>query len=221
MKVDTSAGALNFLLDSGASSSVLNLEAMQRLGVTPGERTRVQRVGEKVAACRVKDFHGTLAGIPLGPTPLAMDLSATSATCSHRIDGLVGQDFFRGKILQIDFKKQELRLLDHTNPTPCCAVLRLRLDHQALCVPLSVNGSSIQWTRLDTGCDDALHWVGHSGHGDRDSVKLGEEQVDDVKVAWHAREIFPDEAGLLGNGVLSNYRVTIDTVAGRVLLQRS
>jgi len=36
-----------------------------------------------------------------------------------------------------------------------------------------------------------------------------------VKVNLHAQSIFPPEAGLLGNGVLSRYRVTID---GRRLL---
>jgi len=37
----------------------------------------------------------------------------------------------------------------------------------------------------------------------------------------HATEIFPDEAGLLGNGVLSNYTITIDAVQNRLLLARS
>ncbi len=33
--------------------------------------------------------------------------------------------------------------------------------------------------------------------------------------------MFPDESGLLGNGILSNYIVTIDAVQKKLLLEKS
>jgi hypothetical protein len=40
-----------------------------------------------------------------------------------------------------------------------------------------------------------------------------------LPVKWWKREIFPGEAGLLGNGALSKYRVTIDGIGKRLVLE--
>ena len=93
---------------------------------------------------------------------------------------------------------------------------------------MSVNGSRPRWTRLDTGCNDALHWVvprmaatpvkrgvsiGFITNTDDEtlvSVGLGQMILPHVETALHGSAIFPGEAGLLGSEVLSQYRVTID-----------
>ena len=220
-------GPLHFLLDSGAGSTVLSAEAARRLNAARGSATiSAHRVNEKVAGYRAKDFHASLAGMPLCTTPLVLDLSRTSSFCSRAIDGLIGQDFLRGRVVQINFKTSMLRFLDSSSDTPVegTMVMKLKTANAAFCVALSVNGSSAKWTRLDTGCDDGLHWVGSSSEAGANalaSVQLGSERLTNVKTAWHRSPIFPDEAGLLGNGILSNYLVTIDAVKGRLLLKRS
>ena len=55
----------------------------------------------------------------------------------------------------------------------------------------------------------------------RATVAVGAEQIANVPTSLHRSALFPSEAGLLGNSILSNYRVTIDAVNGRLLLQRS
>jgi hypothetical protein len=98
-----------------------------------------------------------------------------------------------------------------------------------------VNGSKPRWTRLDTGCNDALHWVVPRMAATRErrgvsigfitntedetlvSVGLGRLTLPHVEAALHGRALFPGEAGLLGSEVLAQYRVTIDTRAGRIL----
>ena len=213
---------LNFLLDSGAGSSVLNLETARRLGVPLGARERVQCVGAAASAWRVGGFLADVKGIAILETPLALDLRETSELCSRPIDGLLGHDFFHERIVQIDFKARYIRLLDKANDRNACAVLSLRVRNDAMCVPVSMNGSSPKWTRLDTGCDDGLHWVARAGDGYvRTSLQLGSEEITNVRTALHRSEIFPSEAGLLGNGVLANYRVTIDALNGRLLLEKS
>ena len=105
-----------------------------------------------------------------------------------------------------------------------------------MCVPVVVNGAPARWTRLDTGCDSALLWVGavpkpragarsvsvglaQAGGGDvLTSVQLGAQHINGVRTELHASEIFPHEAGLLGNGVLSRFVVTIDGKDNRLLL---
>jgi hypothetical protein len=106
-------------------------------------------------------------------------------------------------------------------------------------VPVAVGGSEPRWTRLDSGCNEALHWV-EAGRGAaeeqrdisigffsdpsklvRRSVMLGGESFADVKTAVHGRELFPGEAGLLGNGLLSRFAtVTIDLPKTRVVLTK-
>ena len=149
-----------------------------------------------------------------------MDLSQTSALCSRGIDGLLGEDFFFHRILQIDFRDLCIRLLDKADAARCCAVMPLKTDHSAFCVQVSVNGSEPRWTRLDTGCDDGLHWVTGSAGQARTSLALGGETIRNVRTELHRSPLFPQEAGLLGNGVLSGYRVTIDGVNHRLLLAR-
>jgi aspartyl protease len=217
-----SGAPLNFLLDSGAGVSVLSADAAHRLGVKLGVAETVRRVGTDAAAWHVSGFEATLAGIPVCREPLVLDLRDTSASCCRPIDGLLGQDFFRGRVVQINFKEQCIRLLDKADEHGCCAVLRLSLQHGVMCVPISVNDSALKWARLDTGCDDGLHWVarGAAGHA-RTSLQLGAEKIANVKTTLHRSALFPEEAGLLGNGILAGYQVTIDGVSRRLLLEKS
>ena len=203
---------------------MLNLPTAERLGVKRGDRAKVKRADAATAsAYRGKGFKATVGDIPHTVTPIALDLSDTSALCSRSIEGLLDEDFFRGRIVEIDFRALCLRLLDKADPNlrGLCAVMPMKVEGDAMLVPVSVNGAAHQWTRLDTGCDDGLHWVAEGGNGYvRASVQLGRERISNVKTALHGSPIFPSEAGLLGNEVLCNYRVTIDRVNGRVTLAR-
>jgi len=137
-------------------------------------------------------------------------------------------------MVQIDYASQRLRLLDKVDAGG--QSLPLRAMNGVLCLPVSVNGSRPRWTRLDTGCNDALHWVvprlteapeprgvsiGFITNTDDEtlvSVGLGRLALQSVAVTLHGRAIFPHEAGLLGSEILSQYRVTIDAVHGRIWL---
>jgi hypothetical protein len=154
--------------------------------------------------------------------PLALDLAETSALCSRRIDGLIGHDFFRDRIVQIDFKARCIRVLESADARGCCAVVVLKTSNSALCVPVSMNGSRPKWTRLDTGCDGGLHWVDRAGGSDeRATVAVGQEEITQVPAELHRSELFPSEGGLMGNAILSNYCITIDAVNHRLLMHRS
>jgi hypothetical protein len=89
---------------------------------------------------------------------------------------------------------------------------------------------------LDTGCNDALHWVvprlagkstrrglsiGFMTNTEDETlmnVRLGGLVLPHIEAALHGSAIFPGEAGLLGSGVLARYRVTIDARGGRIFL---
>ncbi len=115
---------LNFLLDSGAGVSVLSLDAARKLPVKLGASSRVQRVESGAVAREVTGFKATAGWHSPRREPVCLDLRATSALCSRPIDGLIGQDFFRGRIVQIDFKARRIRLLEKSDASqcvvPCC-----------------------------------------------------------------------------------------------------
>lgn len=228
---------LNFLLDSGAGASVLDLAAARRLGIKLGRSQIVQGVDGRSVAYRVDDFAAHAAGVTIPSSLLAVDLSGPSRACHQRIDGLLGADFFRSRIVQVDFAAHTIRLLqrDEVNAAGC-EVLPLTMRNDAFCARVSVNGNASEWMRLDTGCNTALEWVvtGNSAkklglttlglnpgsvrefHAD---VQLGSKRIAAVKTGVHTAQMFAGEAGLIGNGLLSRFTVTIDATKRRCLLR--
>src|SRR5580658_762306 len=108
----SSAQPLNFLLDTGASSSVVDLEVARRLGIKLGERVKVTGVNGATDGFWPQKLIATLGSVPLTKNYLVVDLSKLGGACSTPIDGLLGIDFFDGKAVQIDFASQKIRILD-------------------------------------------------------------------------------------------------------------
>jgi hypothetical protein len=227
---------LHFLLDSGAGASILDLPAARRLGIKLGRSQSVQGVSGRSAAYAVENFDACVGGVAVPTRLLAVDLSGPSRACHQRIDGLLGADFFRAHIVQIDFARQTLRLLErHEVNATGCEVLPLASRNDAWCAQVSVDGNTPEWMRLDTGCNTTLEWVApgpkakklagttvglNSGSVREVSadVRLGTRCLPAVKIGLHPRPMFAGESGLIGNGLLSRFVVTIDAAKKRCLL---
>jgi Aspartyl protease len=229
---------LNFLLDSGAGVSVIDIAAARRVGLKLGDRQTVLGASGRSIAFRVEGFRAQAADVAVDSSLLALDLSAPSAGCHRHIDGLLGADFLRDHIVQIDFAAQTLRLLrrDEVNPEGCEA-LPLTRRNDTLCARVSVDGNAPEWLRLDTGCNTALEWVvtgdkarnlcNTSGASNLASVRqiqtdvqLGGLRIAAVKTGVHKQQMFADETGLIGNGLLSRFIVIIDAAGQRCLLAK-
>jgi hypothetical protein len=50
-------------------------------------------------------------------------------------------------------------------------------------------------------------------------VRLGNQSLALVETTLHGHELFRGEAGLLGNGILSRFMVTVDTGNRRIILE--
>jgi hypothetical protein len=230
--------ALNFLLDSGAGISVLDLQTAHTLGIKIGDPQTVQGVNGKGSAYRVNGFEAACGGIGVPKSLLAIDLHKLSDSCHQSIDGILGVDFFRGRIVQIDFAMGKVRLLKNCDSNLAnCESLPIKICNDTFCVPVRVGGNRMQWVRLDTGCDAALEWVvsnaerkstplpsiglsGDSAGSVRTSVQLGQKWTLAVDAGVHNKQLFPGEAGLLGNPLLSQFRVTIDEPRNRVIFEK-
>jgi hypothetical protein len=224
-------------LDSGAGISAIDLRTARTLGVLLGNRQIVLGVNGQGFAFQVSDLHAVCAGVDLPKTVLAVDLRALSDCCEQPVDGILGADFFRSRIVQIDFRDGRVRILERCDPNLAkCEILPIRMCNDAFCVPVRVAGNSAQWMRLDTGSDAALEWVvggtekprtgqssiGLSGVSVRHIntfVQLGKKCFNAVTTGVHREQIFPGEDGLLGNALLSKFRLTIDQPGNRVILE--
>ena len=227
---------LNFLLDSGAGASVLDLATARRLGLKLGERQNVQGVHSRSIAYRVEGFAAHAASVAVPPSLLAVDLSGPSRACHQHIDGLLGADFFHDRIVQIDYALQTIRLLQRGEVNEAgCEILPLTTPNDALCARVSVDGNAPEWLRLDTGCNTTLEWVvtgdkakklglttlGFNSGSVREihaDVQLGAKRIAAVKTGLHTEQMFAGESGLIGNGLLSRFVVTIDSPKRRCLL---
>ncbi|HSI16011.1 MAG TPA: aspartyl protease family protein [Chthoniobacter sp.] len=226
---------LYFLLDSGAGASVLSLRTAQRLHIPLGKTESVRGVGVSAAAHHLAGVDATASGVLLSNVSLAVDLSAADELCSKPIDGLIGVGFFKDRVVQIDYTRRVLRV-GAAVPATAAERLPIKMMNGIMCVPVGVNDSTSRWTRFDTGCNDSLHWVipRTAARGDHNavsigfvtdtddtsltSVSLGKRALHTVKTALHGSPLFPGEAGLLGNGILSQFVVTVDWPNRQVLL---
>ena len=237
IKVNALSGKepLNFILDSGASSSVMDLAQARTLGVAIGKPEKVQGVNGQALAYEVHNFRGKCCGVTLSTSLLATDLKAVSDCCHRSIDGILGADFFRGRTVQINFRAHEVRLLKNSDfDLISCERLPIKVWNGAFCVPVRVGHSPIQWVRLDTGCDSALEWVRKKEQRSLSKPEQTEPSLSSerfltsdlqigkqhyaVRTVLHAEPIFAGEAGLLGNGLLEKLCLTIDEPRRQVIL---
>lgn len=236
VKTAQSPKPLNFLLDTGAGMSVISLSTAQHLGLKLGREITVHGVGKETVGYVEKRVLAKAGAISLPTEYLAVDLGMFSRSFEHPVDGLIGADFFRDRTVQIDFDAQKIRLLK-AETTKADNALKLELHPCEMRVPITVNGQSNQWVRLDTGCATSLHWVttsvATSGCARRvaiglaelsipqtqSTVLVGNSEFKSVPTDLHRTAIFPGEAGLLGNGILSRYSsITIDSHQSRLIL---
>lgn len=95
VSVPQSAEPLNFLLDTGAGVSVVNLRTVEKLGVRFGQRVEVRGVGSSTDGFWPQRLQATASGVALPKECLAVDLAELSRACACGVDGLLGADFFK------------------------------------------------------------------------------------------------------------------------------
>jgi hypothetical protein len=239
VSVPQSAEPLNFLLDTGAGASVINLNTANRIGLKPGTAIAVRGVQATLTGYRLESVSAKAGDVPLPASYLAVDLEKLGHACNCCVDGLIGMDFFRNKIVQIDFAAQKVRLLKSAAAEKSDDSLPVQFRPGGMCVPVRVNGHRNQWVRLDTGCASAFQWVTSQVRPEaaprqtaiglaaisipqtHTTVCLGTQKFYKVPTGLHDEPIFAGESGLLGNGLLSQFStVTIDAKSERVFLQK-
>jgi aspartyl protease len=240
VSVPQSAQPLNFLLDSGAGVSAIHLRTAKALGLKLGQRVNVQGVASSAEGFWSSRLAATAGGVALPKDYLALDLAEVSRACTCCVDGLIGADFFQGRVVQIDFVEQRIRLSPRVALTGNVSVVDLKTRRGAMLAAVQVNDAKPQWLRVDTGCASCLQWVAGGTKGPdmkpsvsigltelnipsaTTTVKLGAAVFASIPAGLHRRPIFSGESGLLGNGLLARFeRVTLDGEKGKLVLENS
>ena len=237
LEIPQSTRPLNFLFDTGAEVSVINADTAKALGLAAGRKIRVQGVAAATTGRWPVQLAAKAGGVALPEQYLSLDLSRLAHSCERPLDGLLGADFIKGKVMEIDFQSHLIRFLEEACPAKTDIALPLKVSGECFCAPVRVNNGQEQWLRIDTGCATALQWVaadaaigatskktaiglaGLAVPQTQTTVSLGNKEFEQVPTGIHRRAIFAGESGLLGNGLLNRFKtVTIDAKTLRLVL---
>jgi predicted aspartyl protease len=230
VKVASSTQPLTFVVDTGSEVTLLHSKTAAALGLKKSAHERIRGVHTAVTGCWIKNFNALAGGERLPQRVLSLDLNRLT---SLRIDGLIGADFFHDRVVRIDYKARTLEILQSSRLSGA-DVVPMHTRAGVFCVKASVDGAKPRWVRVDTGCVDAMHWAGDTSsrsthqltsalvhselRSQKTQVMIGGTVLRDVRTTFHRNAIFPGEAGLLGNGLLSRFTITIDGPENRLLL---
>lgn len=103
-----------FMLDSGASSNILNMRTSEALGLKPVSIQQAKGLGlgsGKIQIAAAKDIDARLGGIQVANVMAIVDMQAWEAHLGHAEDGILGFPFLQNFVVVVDFDKHELMLL--------------------------------------------------------------------------------------------------------------
>jgi len=166
-----------------------------------------------------------------------LDLAAASRSTGRQIDGLLGADFFRDKVVQVDYPARLLRINPSLSSSRAAETLPIQRNFGAMCVSVQIDGITLPKVRVDTGNTGGLQWsrpsaktsayagtvrsvglTNHSVSKAQGDLRLGSTRIPRVDQTVFSKRLFPGEDGLLGNTVLKQFTVTFDMKRQRLIL---
>lgn len=149
---------VRLLLDTGSSSSVLDLDVAKRLGLPSAGTARVQGAGE-LSGTYARIDRLDVARIEMKPFVVeAVPLKLPEVIAHEGIDGVLGYDFLEHVVTRIAYFPRQIRF---TQPaafsyTGTGTILPLDLSSRVPHVPASVGAGDKGTFTVDTGSDEGL-----------------------------------------------------------------
>ena len=226
-----------FLLDTGASPCVIDSGLAARIGIRAGPP--VQRQGG--AGTFSSNVTATPVTLGIGGSPLAcaetllVDLSGMTGEVGP-ISGIIGGDFFRGRVVAIDFESDRVSVFDRAGFAHEGERIPIRIERNRpyLTARLSVAGGPQDVARellIDTGSQDNVDdpilaqgsqpgpEVSASGLGTGQRARSG--TFNRVRIGGRTFEnvsgVVP-AVPLVGAGLLARFKLIFDYDGGWVIL---
>ena len=107
-------GPFTFALDTGASSSAVSTRTAKEVGLATFGNIDVSGAGEKKRTAQMaRGVNFELPGVVLAKqTVIAVNLDDFEMNKGHRVDGILGFEFFNNFIVEIDYEASRLRVFD-------------------------------------------------------------------------------------------------------------
>lgn len=236
------------MLDSGASSSVLNTRFAAEAGVTGGTAISARGASGESDARQVDGVAMQIGGLSIGKTTvIVLDLAEIERGIGHRIDAVVGRDAFEAGVVDIDFERREIdfRSADGFIAPPGATRVPMTLANGLRQIPIAIGGRKPIMADFDLGSGTALilaqpDWQqdpelaglraararagGVGGHSDKravtlPSVTVGGYRFDRVPALLNTRaEDLPTEGANIGADLLQRFHLAIDFRRGALYL---
>ena len=228
---------LNFLLDTGATPSVLDPAVAQRLhlATSPVEIAVLQGIAEGGQA--------TLSHISVGPFSnsnlpvLVEDLSFVQKQLPVHLDGIVGLDVLGRTPFVIDYSSRKIEFgeADLGAPVPLeldggLAMLNVTLDDRPTRLLLDTGAPSLILFRKATASGSGNQRVSTGSIGEhpesgfrQSSLRLGTQVIEQANLTTVSSQAGPGHefAGVLSPAGLGFRRVSIDVLHGQVSFSRN
>lgn len=160
------SAAMPFILDTGASTTVLDTRLVADLGLTATNPHAASTGGGSVDASEVTGVDVSVGGTKLGAlTVAAIDLANLSAGLGLRIGGILGYDCFRRHVVEIDYGAPRVTFHDpdHYHAPADHRMLPLTLEDQVPFITAQIvrdGRTSAARLEFDTGMTGALTLLG-------------------------------------------------------------
>lgn len=153
-------GPFDFILDTGAGTSLLSLELGKKLNTKILGSKEGQSAGGAVSVSLAKLDSLAVGSVKLDNVDVGIvDLSQIAKTVGSKIDGDLGYNFLKHFRITIDYRKNEIRFadprrLESVGRSKAVTEIALRLAHPAkplILVDVYANGSGPFQFAVDTG----------------------------------------------------------------------
>ena len=115
MKVKVGDVPLSFILDTGDKYAIINLERANQLGLNLEGQVRVGGAGTETSlGAFVRNSTFTIPGLAGFSQPLnmALPIGGMSSRLGQDFDGIIGSEFIKEYVIEIDYQKRVLKLHD-------------------------------------------------------------------------------------------------------------
>ena len=156
VRVQSSAGPLTLLFDTGGGASAITPEVARRMTCAPTGRDVGHRMsGERVEFRQCERLDLNVGGWRTTLSPVAVfDVNALLPAELGTLDGVLALDAFRGRVLTLDWSHNTVRVSDRVDATEHVVPYRVATGDSgryfAALLPVEANGSRL-WFLLDSG----------------------------------------------------------------------
>ncbi|HKO61095.1 MAG TPA: aspartyl protease family protein [Pyrinomonadaceae bacterium] len=233
--VDKSA-PLSFVFDTGAGRGIIDIERAKQLGLNLEGRVNVGGAGAQIqTGAMVRDSRWSLVGLEnlSQPVSLAIPLGNIAARFGHEFDGIIGSEFIKQFVVEVDYEKQLLKLHDkskfkYNGPGESIPIQFNREGHpllEAEVTPiggkplrakfvldlgsggsLALHSPFVNEHRLIEGNDKTIRAIGVGGAGGQSFGRFGrvaELKIGSFKIANPISLFSQDKAGAFANESLA------------------